>query len=392
MKTLFKGYIPYEEKEKEQIWKKSLVVLDTNVILNFYRYSKETRNEIWKILGDLEERLWIPYQVGYEYFKNKEMVIAEVETSLPNAKKDVEKYLEKARKILDGMAKKDIQCKQKIEEKISRTEEEVIELMEEEQKQQEQFSQKDIVFEKVIEWLNGRCGEEAEEKTLQEIKKEAKRREENKIPPGYCDRKKEENFGDYYIFYDMIEKAKREKKDVIFITDDEKEDWYWIKNGQKCGGRPELLNEFFKKTHQRLYICNTKTFVKRYQQQYKENDISDKVIEEIADVSKREETQEVLKFYGKARMRPYASDKKLIEHIRYMKFVLRNVLLGEESWRWALRKIEKVSNCILKERRYERYHGKILMLVDELEKQAGAQEAIMKAMRKLDVMIMEIQR
>jgi DNA repair exonuclease SbcCD ATPase subunit len=42
----------------------------------------------------------------------------------------------------------------------------------------------------------------------------------------------------------MIEKAKVEMRPVIFISDDAKEDWWWIHKGRKLGPRPELIEEF----------------------------------------------------------------------------------------------------------------------------------------------------
>lgn len=75
MTEIFKGYSDYSEDEYKNIWEKSIIVVDSNILLNFYRYSEETRNNIFKILEKLKDRLWIPYQVGKEFFDNKNKVM-----------------------------------------------------------------------------------------------------------------------------------------------------------------------------------------------------------------------------------------------------------------------------------------------------------------------------
>jgi len=75
MKNMFKGYSNYEQEEFNRIWSDGLIVVDTNILLNFYRYSDDTRKKFIKILNDLKDRLWIPYQVGKEYFNNKNKVM-----------------------------------------------------------------------------------------------------------------------------------------------------------------------------------------------------------------------------------------------------------------------------------------------------------------------------
>ncbi|WP_437205840.1 hypothetical protein [Planctomicrobium sp. SH664] len=45
MKTLFGHHFRPTEKEFEGLWKNGAIVLDTNILLNPYRYSPMTRGE-----------------------------------------------------------------------------------------------------------------------------------------------------------------------------------------------------------------------------------------------------------------------------------------------------------------------------------------------------------
>ena len=59
MKNQFRGYIPYTEEDYKNIQKNAFIIIDTNVILNFYRYSDQTRNTMWTILEHLKNRILV---------------------------------------------------------------------------------------------------------------------------------------------------------------------------------------------------------------------------------------------------------------------------------------------------------------------------------------------
>lgn len=70
-------YLIPSPDEKKQLWNGCVFVFDTNVLLNLYRYTANTRDTLLTALDDLKDRVWIPYQVAYEYAKNRFDVICE---------------------------------------------------------------------------------------------------------------------------------------------------------------------------------------------------------------------------------------------------------------------------------------------------------------------------
>ncbi|MDE0562219.1 PIN-like domain-containing protein, partial [Exiguobacterium sp. B2(2022)] len=73
--TEFKGFIGYEDDEFKNLWSDSIFVVDTNVLINFFKYtSSDSTNSLMKVLRYLKDsnRLWIPHQVALEYFFNYE--------------------------------------------------------------------------------------------------------------------------------------------------------------------------------------------------------------------------------------------------------------------------------------------------------------------------------
>jgi len=46
LRDQFPGYYRRTEEELQRIWEDGLFVLDANVLLNLYRYSEDTRNDL----------------------------------------------------------------------------------------------------------------------------------------------------------------------------------------------------------------------------------------------------------------------------------------------------------------------------------------------------------
>ena len=75
LKQKFSEYYKLSEEEVLEHWKNDVFSLDANVLLNLYRYTPKTREAFFDLLEQIKDRLWIPYQAGYEYQKNRLIVI-----------------------------------------------------------------------------------------------------------------------------------------------------------------------------------------------------------------------------------------------------------------------------------------------------------------------------
>lgn len=105
-----------------------------------------------------------------------------------------------------------------------------------------------MILDVLTELFDGNVGDGYENARLEEIYKEGLERYANKIPPGYKDSKKNcgnrHRFGDLIIWFQIMEKAESADKDIIFVTDDEKEDWWELFEGFKTGPCRALIKEF----------------------------------------------------------------------------------------------------------------------------------------------------
>jgi hypothetical protein len=111
--------------------------------------------------------------------------------------------------------------------------------------------------------LNGRCGPSLADDVLEMAYVEADKRYKAQIPPGYKDNDKPapEKYGDYILWKQLLLHSEREKKPVILVTDDNKEDWLWRIRGKTMSLRPELREEFYTVTQQPIIWYSSEHFI-----------------------------------------------------------------------------------------------------------------------------------
>lgn len=86
MKDTFSGFYSHSDEELREVWNSNdvLFVFDTNVLLNLYSYTESTRNDFFKILDKLSDKIWIPYHVGLEYQLRRLEVISNEKSTAKN--------------------------------------------------------------------------------------------------------------------------------------------------------------------------------------------------------------------------------------------------------------------------------------------------------------------
>lgn len=255
MKNAIKEYIELNEKEKKELWERATFVFDTNVFLNLYRYSNKTRNQLLNAFRKLNDRVWMPYQVAYEFCKDRYKVINEVNSRFDGLSKQVEDLITNLKKEL------------RIDEKDSDVEElkKYLEawMIKKKTENYKMFDlTNDEVFLKLLELFDKKTGEpfSADEKKI--IEKDGTERYAKKVPPGYKDEKKDENrFGDLFVWNEILKYAEKEKVDIIFVTHDQKDDWWNKCGGKTIGPRIELRKEFLTKTGKLFHMYSMIQFL-----------------------------------------------------------------------------------------------------------------------------------
>jgi hypothetical protein len=98
---------------------------------------------------------------------------------------------------------------------------------------------------------------------------EGKRRIDTQQPPGYMDADKQDSdlpeggAGDYLFWYEATRYAKERDRDLLIVTRDQKEDWWWRLKADFIGPRPELTLEYYQLTGHRLFLMRPTYLLER---------------------------------------------------------------------------------------------------------------------------------
>lgn len=271
MKDKFYEFYKLPGEKVDEIWGNGLLIVDTNVLLDLYRLGKESRKDLKKSIEFFGDRIWLPYQASLEFHRNRVKVIKELGGS------KYEEFLSILNdKAVPGLyeAFKDFHrhpCIDYtfIEKRINKFKEELEEKVEKWRTEYPFDAENDDVLNWVTEKYNGKVGEDYDAKQLLAIYGEGSIRYRAQVPPGYKDANDKEKkeageryvYGDLIIWKSVVEKAKKEKVDIIFLTNDTKEDWYEKHKGQAKAPRFELLREFHKETAQDIIIMSEAAFL-----------------------------------------------------------------------------------------------------------------------------------
>ena len=317
MKKDFFAYLRLDEPELQKVWKNSIFTFDANILLNFYRYRAETTTTFFSLLEKIKSRTWLTNQAVQEYFNNRLIVISEQEKAYSDLKESIAKNIEDP---LNNQRKHPYVGHELLEEFKLISNKLKTELDSRSQEYSKRLS-KDDILEKIIEIFDEKVGNPFDEEKANEIFKDGDRRYNLYIPPGFKDKNKggTRQFGDLILWFQIIEIAKKEKKDVVFITDDEKEDWLHIHKGRTIGMLPALQIEFNKLTDQRTYIFNAQRFIEEIGKLSKTTITAD-TIDEIKTL--REENkiifEQFAEIFGDNEISEDEIDNNIIKGINYL--------------------------------------------------------------------------
>ena len=280
---------------EEKLWKEAVIVFDTCALLDFYYMSAAHQEVMADILKYLSDRIWLPAQVVYEYYKNRESVILkpivenyrdkelqgnhlvdDLKSFIANWERDYyHPFISAAslKKIKDALAV--------IEPKIADIKMTVSKEYQARKDEIRGIKDKDAI-EKAVKALPH--GTPFPYSKLMAICKEGAFRYANQIPPGYKDSETKggiRQYGDLIIWKEIMLHAHQQKRDVIFVTNDVKSDWSITCNDkeEKEADKPlsveignprrELLAEFGEETGQVIWFYNTSKFISKLAETYK---------------------------------------------------------------------------------------------------------------------------
>jgi predicted nucleic acid-binding protein len=284
---IFDGFAEYRTpsvEDYQRLFSSGLVVVDTNVLLTLYRSNQRTRDDLLNVLDRLREQLWVPHQVIAEFWRNRENISVlghhrarakEVGEALGKAGRSANDALDRWLKQVHVGDDADINSA------ITEHRKQFGDVLAALQAVIERQAEKDVIADaidtnadpvlaRLEPILQGRIGPPLAAQEYADALNEAKRRGQEEMPPGYEDFKSkpaEQAAGDYLVWEQTLVEAARLGADVLFVTGDNKEDWWKPRNGPILARpRPELVQEMFHRTGGRLFMLQPSGLLEQAQQ------------------------------------------------------------------------------------------------------------------------------
>lgn len=242
MRDIFPGYFKPTEEQFVRLWDSCVFSFDANVLLNLYRFSTKTREELLKALNHVSDNSHITHQAAKEFLKNRLGVTSGQASEYNTAIKDIEK-------LTDAILTKD-RHPFLPDEELQNFSNFSVQLIESLKTMQQDLFEKfsnDEILNFVEELFDGKTGRGYDETQIVQLAQDGEIRYNNEIPPGYKDGKKDQTgdpyrkFGDLIVWKQLIDESKNTNKPIVFITDDKKEDWWLQQSGRTIGPRHELI-------------------------------------------------------------------------------------------------------------------------------------------------------
>ena len=255
-----------------------IVICDTNVYLNIYRYSPEFSEFAIECMQTVKSLIILPSTVSLEYLKHYRSEFGSMKKKVKMAGAETNNQIQSSRRkviktcdTLKALHYPDmLDLRGSIENKFSELEtlldnffedRNILELV------SGSWGNIDLVFEliKQITKANQIMPPVTQEDIYRICEEGEKRyKAEPPIPPGFKDAKNKDGvrkYSDLILWKEVIRYSKDNQKNVIFVTNDVKPDW-WVGDNNERQFRPELIIEFESETSQKITAyCSSDFFI-----------------------------------------------------------------------------------------------------------------------------------
>jgi uncharacterized protein YutE (UPF0331/DUF86 family) len=230
-------------KPLEELKDDAFIVLDTNALLVPYSIGKESLEQIRCTYKGLvaSQRLIVPGQVAREFAQHRASKISELFQQL-NRKKNIPGLQKGQYPLLESVDayKEAIRLEKEIDELLGKYRETIDRVLD----HIREWAWNDPVSSMYAELFGSGVVLDLE-LDKEKVREELLWRQTHQIPPGYKDAGKEDQgIGDLLIWHTILEVGRSKGRSVIFVSGDQKADWWHRSEGQALYPRYELVDEF----------------------------------------------------------------------------------------------------------------------------------------------------
>lgn len=264
-------YARPDDGEVDDALVNATVVLDTNVLLGLYRASPDLRTKRLEVFRTIGDRLFLPYQVGVEFHRNRPVVAAGISDAYA-ALRTATTALQKAVKSFGGDGRYDetATAVRALVDPLLGQIVEGLDGLEKDDPHRIDLTDDPILVE-LEALLEGQVGQPPRAKKLAaRVRDFTSIRVPLRLPPGYDDAHKAAASGaaaaagDYLLWCEVLAHARKHETDVVLVTDDAKSDWWQAGGaGVPTVPHPLLISEFRRETGHEYYQLDSRELLKR---------------------------------------------------------------------------------------------------------------------------------
>ncbi|ELY3740545.1 hypothetical protein SMX82_003969 [Cronobacter sakazakii] len=287
MRSSFKGFYGASEDSIGNVYtsEDTTFIFDANILLTLYRCEEDTRNRFFDIWENIKDKCWLPHHVCLEYQRNRLKTVSDSQVALGKIARKIDSSLELLKKeIKEGEYAGTISrysnlrgeiddLLEKIESAVSAFEESHILTR---QANIDFLDKHDVIRDKIDRLTEGRIGSAPTEQTIiDELNKKGKVRYEYKVGPGYADANEKRDdkysfdginylgmYGDFYVWSQILEYVQNNKdKNIIYVTNDAKLDFFYKVAGMTRGPNESLKTEIMKAGAKNFLLQNIDSFL-----------------------------------------------------------------------------------------------------------------------------------
>lgn len=291
MKNLFHEFYRSNNIDIFSLKEDSIIIFDTNVLLDLYRFSKPSSEILLKSIEKVSNLIFVPHQVALEFNFNKKLISDKSKQKINNLENkyntnwdNLHETFKDSFEVLDIRSSDFTEKQESVITEIEKEFKKVRKKIEESSfKEMKNFIQNDYerTTNKLLSLLDKKVGKAYTQEQVDTIEKEGKERYSKGVPPGYGDLQDKEGkyktyrdvryhsvYGDLILWNQIIEKAKEENiKNVIIITNDsKKDDWFYhtINKNNPIGPRIELISELKLKSDAELFMYTSYQLINQF--------------------------------------------------------------------------------------------------------------------------------
>ena len=186
MRDAFPGSYRPSKEDFDLLWEEGVFVMDANVLLNLYRYSDDTREQMTAVLRGLKDRLWLPQQVAREFLDRRLDVIHGKRHSYETLRKYLDGARAEAERQLEGLHRDPITEAEDVLERVRNSLGELTDRLKEREgalPKETNSPEDDPIWRAVDELYAGKVGPPYPDDRKKKILEEGRKRYEARVPP-----------------------------------------------------------------------------------------------------------------------------------------------------------------------------------------------------------------